>query len=314
MSQPLVSIICICHNHAEYVQEALESVRHQSYGNIQLIAVDDGSSDGSQEILRKWQVQHSSLELLLLPKNIGYCAAFNKGYRLAQGEFIIDLSADDLLMIDRVKMGVKALTSSEAGVNFCDAHYIDSKSRLIRSHFHRDKLGKLLQPVPDGDIYRELLRRYFICAPTMMIKNEVLQALGGYDESLYYEDFDFWVRSSRNYLYSFTDQVLVKKRILPNSMSKSQYTPYSPMLESTARVCDKAYQLNQTWAEHLALAERVRYELRQAVICNQYETAARLHHLLGKINGDSWEYKLWKWILARRWNLSFVSRFIEKPR
>ena len=245
MSQPLVTIICICHNHLGYLWEALESVRNQSYDNIQMIAVDDGSTDGSQDLLRKWQLQHSSLELLLLPKNIGYCAAFNKGYRLAQGEFIIDLSADDLLMSDRVKVGVKALTSSEAGINFCDAYYIDSQSRQIRSHYHRDKQGKLLHPVPDGDLYRELLRRYFICAPTMMIKNEVLQALGGYDESLYYEDFDFWVRSSRSYLYKFTDKILVKKRVLPNSMSKSQYTPNSPMLESTARVCEKAYQLNR---------------------------------------------------------------------
>lgn len=314
MKEPLVSIICVCYNHADYVLEALNSVREQSYRNIQLIAVDDGSEDDSPEILRRWQMEHNAMELLLLPKNVGYCRAFNKGYRLAQGTYIIDLSADDVLMGERVSEGVKALTGSQAGVNFCDAYYIDNRSQVVGSHYQRDNRGNLLTPVPEGDIYEDLLRRYFICAPTMMIRSSVLEALDGYDETLYYEDFDFWVRSSRQFQYNFTDQVLVKKRILPNSMSKSQYTPQSPMLESTARVCARAYALNRSRSEHLALAVRIRYEMRQAVICNQYETASQLHDLLGKINQQSLEYKIWKWIIDRQWNLSAVSRFIRKPR
>ena len=313
MSNPLVSIICICHNQADYLKEALESVRVQSYQPIQLIVVDDGSTDGSVELLRDWQRSHLTAEVLLLPKSVGYCKAFNRGWRLSRGEYIIDLSADDVLLPERVQLGVKALQSSPHGVNFCDAAYIDSRSQLLGTHYSRDSRGGLLSRVPQGFIYRELLRKYFICTPTMMIKREVLEHLEGYDEALYYEDFDFWVRSSRNYSYVFTDKILVHKRVHARSMSKSQYTPNSKMLESTAVVVGKAYQLNRSWDEHEALAERIRYELRQAVVCNQYAVAEKMLQVLKKIAKDSWDYKLWKWIIARKWNISVLSRFIRKP-
>ena len=313
MSNPLVSIICICHNQANYLQEALDSVRLQNYQPIQFIVVDDGSTDGSAELLREWQQSHLSVEILLLPKSMGYCRAFNKGWRLAQGEFIIDLSADDVLLPHRVQAGVKALQWSSHGVNFCDAAYIDSHSQLLGTHYRRDERGKLLTPVPQGFIYRELLRKYFICAPTMMIKRVVLEQLDGYDEALYYEDFDFWIRSSRSYSYVFTDEILVKKRVHAHSMSKSQYTPDSKMLKSTAVVLAKAYHLNQSWDEHSALAARIHYEMRQAVICNQYEVAEEMLQVLRKIAENSWEYKLWKWVIARKWNISALSRFIRKP-
>lgn len=314
MNQPLVTIICVSYNQASYLELALASIYAQSYANIEVIAVDDGSSDGSTTILVQWQKSHPNLKVLLLGTNHGYCKAFNKGWALAKGQYIIDLSADDVLLPSRVEVGVTALSSGKAGVHFCDAQYIDKHSTVVSGHFQRDSHGRLVQSIPQGNIYKELLKRYFICAPTMMIHRRVLEHLAGYDEELYYEDFDFWVRSSRHFSYCFTDQILVQKRVLKDSMSKTQYTQGSLMLASTAAVCTKAFDLNRTAEEHQALAIRLRYEIRQAILCNAYEVAETLVALLGRIHQNSWELTFWKWVIKQQLNVSFLNRFIRKAR
>src|SRR5690606_35035154 len=102
----------------------------------------------------------------------------------------------------------------------------------------------------------------FICSPTMMFRRNVIEALGGYDPTLHYEDFDFWVRSARRFHYCYTPEVLVKKRIVRNSMSDRQFSLLSPQLRSTYRVCEKILELNRSPEEHEALKRRVLYEMR----------------------------------------------------
>jgi hypothetical protein len=97
----------------------------------------------------------------------------------------------------------------------------------------------------------------------MMIRRKVLEMLGGYDEQLTYEDFDFWIRSSRHWNYAFTDQILVKKRILKDSFSSEQFQLLSKHQKSTLKVCRKIKKLNKTVLEDLALQQRCWYEIRQ---------------------------------------------------
>jgi hypothetical protein len=90
----------------------------------------------------------------------------------------------------------------------------------------------------------------------------VIQSLGGYDEALSYEDFDFWIRSSRNFRYCYTPEALVKKRVVRNSMSHKQFTLFSAQQRSTYRVCEKIMSLNRTEDEQRVLAKRILYEMR----------------------------------------------------
>ena len=314
MSQPLVTIIVVCYNQASFIREALESTCMQTYLNLEIIVVDDGSQDGSFKVINNIEAEGLKVKKILIPKQLGYCRAFNKALSLANGKYIIDLAADDVLLPERVEEGVIALQGSEAGVNFCDAYYIDDQSRIQGTHYRRDSNGRLLDQVPEGNIFKQVLERYFICAPTMMIDREVIETLGGYDEDLFYEDFDFWVRSSRNYKYNFTNRILVKKRVHKDSMSKAQYLPKSNMLPTTLKVCQKAFELCRSKKEFQALRVRISYELRQAVISNNYSVANELHKILGRIQKQSIEYKVWAWLLARSWDVSFLTQFMRKAR
>ncbi len=259
MELPLVSVICLCYNQQQFVGAAIDSVLKQTYSNIQLIVVDDASTDKSAETIRTIGKTYPSIEIVLLEKNIGNCAAFNRGLSFATGEYVIDLAADDLLLPERVTIGVDRLSllGESYGVHFSDALLIDENGQSLQKHSDQIKLS----PIPQGDIYEAVIQHYFICSPTMMMRKEVLDELGGYDESLHYEDFDFWVRSSRKYLYDYSDEVLVKKRVLQGSLSDVQFKRNSDHWKSTWRVLQKIKNLNTRAAEVQAFKSRLWYEI-----------------------------------------------------
>ncbi|MEQ9467538.1 MAG: glycosyltransferase [Ekhidna sp.] len=261
---PLVSVVCLCHNQERFVQESIKSVWSQSYPNIELIVVDDGSSDGSKELIHSI-LDGKNVKFISLETTLGNCQAFNLGFRESRGEYIIDLAADDILMPERVLCGINTFMKSDAGVSFCDVLNIDENGKELGTHFKRDKKGTLFCQVPEGDIYANLIKKYFISPPSMMIKREVLEELNGYDESLSYEDFDFWIRSSRNWKYAFTNEVLVKKRKVAGSLSDQQFRRKSTHQKSTLRVCQKIKKLNRTREERSALRIRCLYEIRQCL-------------------------------------------------
>lgn len=202
---PLVTVICISYNHARFVREALDSVIAQSYQPIELFVVDDASTDGSQEVIRQWAAEHPNVKYFPLPVNGGNCKAFNTAFRHATGKYVIDLSADDVLLRSRVQRGVEFLESHpDVGVQFSDAELIDAEGR--RLGFHSDRFPH--HTIPQGMIFREILSRYFINSPTQMIRKSLLDELDGYDESLAYEDFDFWVRSAPGHVMATSRSLL----------------------------------------------------------------------------------------------------------
>jgi glycosyltransferase involved in cell wall biosynthesis len=288
--KPLVSIICLSYNHRRFIREAVESVLNQSYENIQVIIADDASTDNSQDEIHKLKSEHSSIELLLLPKNLGNCKAFNRALKLARGEFIVDFATDDLMTPDRIEKQVAFFErlDSTVGVVYTDATYIAEDGKFIRNHFEYLFKKELLTHIPQGDVYRDVLERYFIPGPTMMIRKEVFLALNGYDESLSYEDFDFWVRSSRIYRYAFFNERLTHIRKLKSSMSTGWYVPGDKQLHSTYLICKKAQQLNRDAEDEQALITRVRYEFRQSVLSGNHAEALLFFDLLRELKGVTW--------------------------
>lgn len=259
MTNPLVTIICVCYNQARFVTEALDSVVAQTYQPIELIVIDDGSTDGSSKVIKQWIASHPETVMLLNGTNIGYCKTFNKAAALAKGKYLIDLSADDVLLPQRVSTGVQSLeTNPLAGITFSDAEHVDEAGNKIS--LHSDRFPH--HTIPSGDIYKALIERFFICSPTMMFTHAVFKELGGYDETLAYEDFDFWIRSSRKYHYVYTPLVLVKKRKVAGSLSNRQFRLRSTHSLTTLRVCEKIVQLNETESERQALNSRLWYEMR----------------------------------------------------
>ena len=260
MDSELVSIVCLCHNQAPFVMDAIESVVNQTHPNIELIIVDDGSTDGSKSVIQNFIDIHKDVSFIDIPASIGNCAAFNRGWRASSGNYLIDLAADDILLENRVEEGVKRLMETNAGVHFSDAWLMDEGGNVLKRHNER-----FTHSIPEGDIYATLVAGYLICPPTMMFTREVIEYLDGYDETLAYEDFDFWIRSSRQFQYAFTDEPLVRKRIVKNSHAQAQNKFWNSHQRSTLKVCQKIADLNRTEREKKALKKRCWHEIRQCI-------------------------------------------------
>lgn len=280
-NNPLVSVICLCYNQAAFLKESLESVWNQTYENIQLIVVDDCSTDQSIQEIEKLLVDKDVL-FIKLETNIGNTSAFNRGLKFVKGDYVIDLAADDVLDKDRIKKQVAFFNtcSDKVGVIYSDAMYISESRQMQSRHFSNKKLRP-----HQGDIYKELIGKYFIPTPTMMIRKSVFDELNGYDPHLAYEDFDFWIRSSRNWEYAFQDEILTYIRKVKGSFSTKAYTLNNNQVHSTYLVCKKIYELNSSESEQTALRKRLSYEIRQASFSGNQNEAKRFFGILKEMNG-----------------------------
>lgn len=289
MNRPLVTVICTCYNHERFVIEAIHSVLDQTYPNIELIVVDDASTDQSQKIIADMIRLYPKITYIPLNINKGNCAAFNIGLKAAKGEYIADLAADDVFVPQRIEKQISffELHGREYGVVFTDATYIDMAGSKLNQHFATLRKKGLIGTIPQGEVYADVLAKYFISAPTMLVRREVFDLIGGYDESLAFEDFDFWVRSSRHFKYGYIDEPLTLVRRTSNSLSTKLYRKGDRQAHSTYLVCEKAFALNRTPAEHHALVIRMRYEFRQCVLTGNYREARLFFELLQKCDGTS---------------------------
>ena len=288
MSQ-LVSVICISYNHAPFIQEALNSVFGQTYPNLELIILDDASKDESQKIIEGLIQERTNITFYPHPKNEGYTRTFNEGLKYAKGEFIVDFALDDIMLPDFIEKSVSRLTKlgGNYGVSFSNAQYINVQSEVVGDHNAILRKKGLIDQIPEGDIFEMILKRYFICTPTMVIRKVVFDRMGGYDEALAYEDFDFWVRSSRQFKYAYIDEVLVQKRKLETSMSANRYRHrHNQQMASILMVCQKAFTLCKSKVELNALKERLYYEHRQCVRHEAYPLAQEYLALIKLVHGN----------------------------
>lgn len=288
--KPWVSVICTSYNHEAYVQQALQSVVDQDYPNVELIVIDNGSTDRTAARIAAFCQVNPAVRFILNSVNVGLNRAFNQGLALAQGRYVIDLSADDVLLPGRItkQTGYFEQLSGPYAVVFSNASYINAQGQPTGFHYAVDAMGHACLPVPTGDVFRPILESYFICTPTMMMRRDVLDELGGYDESLAYEDFDFWVRSSRHYHYAYLDEVLTQKRQLPDSLSTQVVAPDNKLLQSTLVVCQKAFDRCVTPEEYQTLANRIQTFIRKAFYAEQFDLALQFGKLLQKIKQPDW--------------------------
>jgi glycosyltransferase involved in cell wall biosynthesis len=271
------------------VKESLFSVINQTYQVLELIVVDDASTDHSSSVIQEFVQEHPHIQFFINEQNLGNCRSFNKALALARGKYIIDLAADDVLLDTRIEKQVNKFETLEAsyGVIFTNAMYINEQSQVISFHYPVDRQGHARQRVPWGNVYESILRGYFICTPTMIMRKSLLEELGGYDENLSYEDFDLWVRSARNYKYYYLDEVLTLKRKVKGSLSTKFYqVRMNHLLASTLAVCWKAKELNRTPSEEDSLAVNVRYHLRQSFYTENFNLVFEFNKLL-KLTGKT---------------------------
>jgi glycosyltransferase involved in cell wall biosynthesis len=103
MMNEWVTVIALCYNHSAFLEEALDSIQHQTYPYIELIIVDDASTDDSVARIQQWIEKNNKGTFIKNSENIGNCKSFNKAFKQSKGAFIIDFSLDDVMMHDKIE-------------------------------------------------------------------------------------------------------------------------------------------------------------------------------------------------------------------
>lgn len=306
-NSPLVSVIALCYNHENFVEECLQSVVNQTYGDIELIIVDDFSRDNSREKILNFCLTNPFSQIVFNEKNLGNCRAFNRGLKIAKGKYIIDLSTDDVLKPNRIKEQVEKFEESEKiGVVTSDAEYIDENSNWLGNFYQKNKLIK------PGKMYELLLKSSFILPASMMIRKSILDELGGYDENLSYEDFDFWIRSARICEYAHVPKILVQQRVIAGSLSTSFSFKKNNLIPSTVKVCQKALLLNETQSENQALIHRLKVVLRKCVYTQNFESGEVVISMLNQLQGQNLQTRFFQFLNIIKLPLNmFYLKYIE---
>jgi glycosyltransferase involved in cell wall biosynthesis len=180
----LISVIMPCFNGEKYLGYAIENVLSQTYWPVELIVINDGSTDGSRDIVKKF----GERVILIEQENVGPGVARNRGISRSRGEFIAFLDADDYWRLDCLEKLHSALTSCDADVAYCGWQNIEVNGEV----------GKAYVP---PDYASEDKREYFLRggAPwpihAALVRRKALVKTGGFDERLpFCEDYDLWLR------------------------------------------------------------------------------------------------------------------------
>lgn len=263
-----VTVICSCYNHAEYVCKSMQSVLDQSHDNIQLIVIDDYSSDNSVEVIDNFILNFPEIQFIKNKKNIGLTQSVTNALQYVTGDFFIDLAADDILLPNCIEIQLNAFKKSKftnLAMVYGNAENITKEGNHSSYYFEVDEHLKSKTTRPSGDIYSKVISsETVLCSVASMYKKSIFDTLNGYDTTLSYEDFDYWIRASRKYDIEYIDAILVQKRITPNSLHASFYIKKNKNSNSTYIILQKAFKLNKNKSEHRILISRVNIEIRNS--------------------------------------------------
>jgi glycosyltransferase involved in cell wall biosynthesis len=208
MSQ--VSVIIPTYNQAHFVASAVESALAQTYPDVEIIVVDDGSTDDPQAALAPYREKIH----YIYQKNRGLSGARNTGFLASHGDYVLFLDSDDLIHPDKLALHVALLEAEpNFGLVYSAWQQINEDGTQV--------LGEV-RPSRQGQLLKELLRRsFFFFASAAVLRRACLERVGLFDESLRWgEDADMWLRLARaGYAFGYLDQPLLQYRIHAKSMT-----------------------------------------------------------------------------------------------
>lgn len=209
---PHVSVIMPAYNADKTIASAIESVLNQTFQEWELVVVNDGSWDSTDDIVKSYSAIDQRIGLLNLTKNLGLPKARNAGIASAKGEFIAFLDSDDLWFPEKLEVQLDFhVRNPEIKISHTNFVAFNKKGSVSRP------MKRLLEPQMGkrGNIYPQICYKNPIGILTVMASSEVFKNVGMFDESLWtMEDQDLWVRIAKvGFEFGFIDKVLAKYRI-----------------------------------------------------------------------------------------------------
>ena len=203
-----VSVVIPTYNSKEYVLQAINSVLRQTYCNLEIIVVDNGSTDGTKNVLNRL-IRAGSIKYIYDGRKHNAAFSRNIGIKNTTGEFIAFLDADDLWLPDKIRRQLPLFRNVNIGLVYSYCRYFG----MINGYFN----NKVAYGVSNcSDVYKRLIRGNFIATSSVIVRRKALTDVGYFDESAgiaTIEDYDLWLRMVEIWDIDFIDRVLCKYRV-----------------------------------------------------------------------------------------------------
>jgi glycosyltransferase involved in cell wall biosynthesis len=212
MKQPLVSVVIPNHNYARFLPQAIESVLEQRYEALEVLVVDDGSTDHSRDVLSRYE---GRVRLFLQPKG-GVAGARNRGIAESRGELVAFLDSDDFWLPGKLSRQVALLESGDFGMVYCGLRLVSEEGEVL-GEIREGLSGSVLQPLA-------LLEEPGIPASgsTALVRRECLDRVGFFEPALSTSaDWDLWRRIASGYSIGMVREALAGYRLHANSMHRN---------------------------------------------------------------------------------------------
>src|SRR5208337_2738500 len=182
----LISVIIPCYNTAKFLAESVDSVLNQTYPNVEVIVVDDGSTDNSPSIIAKYGNKIKAAR----QQNQGISAARNTGVRISKGQFLVFLDADDWLDATFLSKSAAALENSGAGIAYCGWQNVGLPGNAGKPYIPPDYEN-------DPEKLEKIIRSCLWPVHAALTRREIFESFGGFDTKWRCcEDFAFWIKSA----------------------------------------------------------------------------------------------------------------------
>jgi alpha-1,3-rhamnosyltransferase len=189
---PLVSVVVPCYNHEKYVKETIESIINQTYKNIELIVIDDGSKDASVEVIKEMipacEKRFTRFEFRNRP-NKGLCATLNEALEWCEGKYFSGIASDDIIRTYKTEEQVKYLEKNQDTIGVFGA------VKVLYKNGYEKEIIKKRNSYNFDDIF---LHKHNLPAPTSLLRLENVKSVGGYRENFIIEDWAMWLDLTEN--------------------------------------------------------------------------------------------------------------------
>ena len=244
-----VSVIIPVYNGERYISEAIDSVLNQTYKDLEIIVVNDGSTDNTVEILKEYDDKIRCKS----QGNKGQASAINEGIKMAKGKYIAYLDADDVCLPERFENQVKYLEEHpNVGLVYSDCYQIDENGKIQR----------IIKSQPHDNFV--LLQKNYVPRSAVMHKRECLDEVGLFDERITgSDDWDMWIRISEKFEMGYIGKPLVKHRVHGGNISLTRPKRLDHWRYTRMRILEKAYERRERpfWLKLILMRAKIEWRI-----------------------------------------------------
>ncbi len=241
----MISVIIPVFNREKTIERAVRSVLNQTYSDVEVLVIDDGSTDNTGDVVK--HIMDERLTYCALDKNMGACFARNKGITMAKGDYIAFQDSDDEWMENKLETQLKTMLDNQAEISFCQFNRFDSKGHSV------------LPQIDEGFISRgDLLIESVVSTQTILAKRECFSEILFDPQMPRLQDYDICIRLSGKYNFYFLKSALVNMNVQTDSIStnwEKLYIALDNIFQKYPDIIKRYKQMDFYQTRYLALAK-----------------------------------------------------------